>query len=107
MDPPLHRSHYSLVSSAHIKPKKSGGFFMSVIDVGRKAVLLMSGAFALGITAETAVFAQEPAPAPQTLEEITVTGSRIVRSNYSAQTPIVTVGKEDFESRMNVGLEAT
>jgi len=41
------------------------------------------------------------------LEEITVTGSRIVRSNYSAQTPIVTVGKEDFESRMNVGLEAT
>lgn len=82
---------------------------MSIIDVGRKAILLLSGAFALGITAETAVFAQggPPAPAPQTLEEITVTGSRIVRRDYSAQTPIVTVEKEAFENRMNVGLEAT
>ena len=73
---------------------------MSVIDVGRKAILFLSGAFALGIASETA-FAQggPPAPAPQPLEEITVTGSRIVRSNYSAQTPIVTVGKEDFEVR--------
>ncbi|HZF28283.1 MAG TPA: TonB-dependent receptor, partial [Gammaproteobacteria bacterium] len=83
---------------------------MSVIDVGRKAVLFLSGVCALGITAETAVFAQggPPAPAPQqTLEEITVTGSRIVRRDYSAQTPIVTVEKEAFENRMNVGLEAT
>jgi len=62
---------------------------------------------ALGIAAETSVLAQNP-PAPQgQLEEITVTGSRIVRRDYSAQTPIVTVDKEAFDSRMNVGIEAT
>jgi len=34
--------------------------------------------------------------AQDTLEEITVTGSRIVRRDLSAPSPIVTVGSEDF-----------
>jgi iron complex outermembrane receptor protein len=83
---------------------------MNVHDVGRKAMLLMPVAFLLGIAIDTSAFAQQQSAQGQPgqgLEEITVTGSRIVRRDYSAQTPIVTVDKEAFESRMNVGLEAT
>jgi outer membrane receptor protein involved in Fe transport len=80
---------------------------MSVPHPSRPTLVLTS--LALGVAAELAIFAQQP-PAAQgadALEEITVTGSRIVRRDYSAQTPIVTVDNEAFESRMNVGLEAT
>ena len=64
---------------------------------------------ALGVATELTALAQQPAAAQgeDNLEEITVTGSRIVRRDYSAQTPIVTVDNEAFESRMNIGLEAT
>jgi outer membrane receptor protein involved in Fe transport len=79
---------------------------MSMLQTGRRA-LFLAGVLALGTATELAVFAQQPTPAQGTLEEITVTGSRIVRRDYSAQTPIVTVDKEAFESRMNVGIEAT
>jgi iron complex outermembrane receptor protein len=79
---------------------------MSRLQIGRR-VLFLAGVLATGTATEVAVFAQQPAQGQGALEEITVTGSRIVRSNYSAQTPIVTVDKEAFESRMNVGIEAT
>lgn len=47
------------------------------------------------------VFAQEPE-----LEEITITGSRIVRRDMTAPTPIVTVNEELFENSSSVGVEA-
>ncbi|HEY3517303.1 MAG TPA: TonB-dependent receptor [Gammaproteobacteria bacterium] len=58
--------------------------------------------FVFGTAAYTEAFAQE-----DTLEEITVTGSRIVRRDYEAQTPIVTVDAEAFTQRSSFGLEAT
>lgn len=79
---------------------------MSKLHRGRQAVVFLSATCALGIAAQSSVFAQAPAP-DQATEEITVTGSRIVRRDYSAQTPIVTVDKEAFENRMNIGVEAT
>jgi len=69
--------------------------------IGRSSVLV-SFALAFGLAAHTEVFAQE-----QVLEEITVTGSRIVRRDYSAQTPIVTVDAEAFSQRSSFGIEAT
>jgi outer membrane receptor protein involved in Fe transport len=81
---------------------------MSTPHVARRAILFFSACFALGIAAESSVLAQNPPTQQgQQLEEITVTGSRIVRRDYTAQTPIVTIEKEAFESRMNVGIEAT
>jgi len=61
--------------------------------IGRKTALSSFVFAALGTTAHTGAFAQE-----DVLEEITVTGSRIVRRDYSAQTPIVTVDAEAFTS---------
>ncbi len=41
-----------------------------------------------------------------TLEEITVTGSRIVRRDLTASSPIVTVSSEKFESSATLGAES-
>jgi outer membrane receptor protein involved in Fe transport len=68
---------------------------------GRNSALVSIGV-ALGATVPTWAFAQG-----DTLEEITVTGSRIVRRDYSAQTPIVTVDAEAFTQRSAIGIEAT
>jgi outer membrane receptor protein involved in Fe transport len=73
---------------------------MDMRHIGRKAAL--SAAVTLALTAQSDVFAQD-----QGLEEIVVTGSRIARRDFSAQSPIVTVDAESFNSRSNVGLEAT
>jgi iron complex outermembrane receptor protein len=69
--------------------------------LGRKAAL--SAAISLAIGAQTDLLAQNQQP----LEEVVVTGSRIARRDFSAQSPIVTVDSESFNARTNVGLEAT
>ena len=68
----------------------------------RRVCVLSFCAFALATTVHTGAFAQDDG-----LEEVIVTGSRIVRRDYSAQTPIVTVDAEAFSQRSNFGLEAT
>ena len=40
------------------------------------------------------------------LEEITVTGSRIVRRDYEASSPIVTINADSFNQVSNVGVES-
>lgn len=78
---------------------------------------LMAGTGIMALTAAPA-FAQQPAqpssevspqPAPEvgSGEEIVVTGSRIARRDYSANSPIVTVGEEAFENRSGVTVEET
>lgn len=68
----------------------------------RAAVAAILGTSALtgfGVTAH----AQDAEPA---LEEITVTGSRIVRKDFEATSPIVTVSSEVFENTGTGALEA-
>ncbi len=64
-------------------------------------------AVALAIASSTA-FAGEPAPGSDEsdLQEVVVTGSRIVRRDYQSQSPIVTVEAKTFEERSSVGIEA-
>jgi outer membrane cobalamin receptor len=45
------------------------------------------------------------APAPQ-LDEITVTGSRIVRRDFESNSPIVTINSEDFETQTGLNVES-
>jgi iron complex outermembrane recepter protein len=47
-----------------------------------------------------------PAHAQEGLEEIVVTGSRIVRRDFTASSPITTLGTESFENISNIGVEA-
>lgn len=63
---------------------------------------------ALGISAVTAALtANLPAPAlAQQAEEIVVTGSRIVRRDLSAPSPITTVGSESFDNSSTTSVES-
>jgi iron complex outermembrane receptor protein len=49
--------------------------------------------------------AQAPAAQPQQLEEVVVTGSRIVRRDYEANSPLQTVDRSAFEQQNSIGLE--
>lgn len=75
------------------------------------ARLLISTAVATaiwGASAASAVAQEQPAAPAAELTEITVTGSRIVRSrDLDAPSPIVTVAKDAFENTANTAIEAT
>jgi iron complex outermembrane recepter protein len=58
-----------------------------------------------GFSSAGYVQAQEAEPARQAEEEITVTGSRIIRRDFTANSPIQTVGQEMFEETSAIGVE--
>lgn len=74
---------------------------MTKTQIGHKTLLSQAILVALGVGAGSTAQAQEPA-----LEEVTVTGTRIVRRDFSSQSPIVTIEAETFEQRTNIGIEA-
>jgi len=65
-------------------------------------------AAALGTTLGVAgtSFAAEPAAAAKELDEIQITGSRITRRDYEANSPIVTVESATFETQASQNIEA-
>jgi iron complex outermembrane receptor protein len=69
-------------------------------------ILALSGGAILGaslaIAPASPVRAQEPG---QALEEITVTGSRIVRQDFTANSPITTIDEASFQNTSTVGVE--
>ncbi|RPI63964.1 MAG: hypothetical protein EHM50_01435, partial [Lysobacterales bacterium] len=67
----------------------------------RKIASAVAAALAIPAVSIQTAHAQDAQP----LEEITVTGSRIVRRDLEANSPIQTVDKEAFESQSAVGLE--
>ena len=64
--------------------------------------LLATILFTLGIGIEGTAFAQ----GDESLEEITVTGSRILRRDFTSLSPIVTIDTDTFENRVNIGIES-
>jgi outer membrane cobalamin receptor len=70
------------------------------------SVLAMSGRAILGATLAIApatwVAAQDE---EQALEEITVTGSRIVRQDFTANSPITTIDEASFQNTSTIGVE--
>jgi iron complex outermembrane receptor protein len=74
--------------------------------------LAASVAAAMGLTIPTLLVAQgAPGPAAagaeDDVQEVTITGSRIVRRDYTALSPIVTVEQERLERSSTLGLEST
>jgi iron complex outermembrane receptor protein len=62
-----------------------------------------------GLGLGTVAYAQQTTPEPGAapLEEVLVTGSRIVRRDLEAPSPILTVDAAAFDSTSNIGVEAT
>jgi len=71
--------------------------------LGRVRLCSLASAIA-AVLGTGAVNAQEPATADP-LEEITVTGSRIVRRDLEANSPIMTVEEQIFDDTMSIGVE--
>jgi iron complex outermembrane recepter protein len=65
----------------------------------------VAAALALPAIGMQPVYAQEPAAQQQQPEEITVTGSRIVRRDYDANSPLQTVDRSAFENQNSISLE--
>jgi iron complex outermembrane recepter protein len=81
---------------------------MHTLRIGGKVKSLTKQRLALAISAAIGgtAYAQEPAPQQGSVEEITVTGSRIVRRDFTAPSPIVTVEADRFVNTASTGLES-
>jgi iron complex outermembrane recepter protein len=75
---------------------------MRTLNLQRKSALSASVALALAVGVNDEALAQDE----PVIEEVTVTGTRIVRRDYSALTPILTVGGETLTERSNIGIES-
>src|SRR5689334_20014996 len=69
-------------------------------SVGASALLLAHASYAQ--TAQKSAATATAATAP--VEEVVVTGSRIIREGYEAPTPLTVVGVEQLQQNANSGL---
>ncbi len=83
---------------------RPSGFIVSLER--KKLAVAVATALALPTVGLQTAQAQQQAPqAQQQPEEITVTGSRIVRRDYDANSPIQTIDKNAFEQQNSIALE--
>ena len=78
------------------------GLQLSVIAASSSVIL----GSALALVPASRAVAQDQQQAPQQLEEITVTGSRILRRDNSSNSPIVTIESDAFRSQSGLNFEA-
>lgn len=71
----------------------------------RPSTLSVSVAAALGAMASGVFIQSADAQQPDSLEEVVVTGSRIVRRDYVSNSPIVTIEADQFEAQNGLNLE--
>ena len=73
----------------------------------RPAVIAASGSAIIASTLAVTpmALAQEQSRSEQPVEEITVTGSRILRQDYIANSPITTVDQAQFQETATIGVE--
>ena len=67
--------------------------------------VLVKSSLAVQISALLGLSLPGAASSQEALEEITVTGSRIVRRDFEANSPILTVEEEVFDNTMSIGIE--
>lgn len=75
-------------------------FRLRVLGLCATAIFALSGALV------TPVYAQNTSSGGKVLEEVTVTGSRIQRRDYTSNSPIVTVDAADFEQQTGLNVES-
>ncbi len=69
------------------------------------ATMLGGAALAMAVSAAPAFAQEQDADQGGQVDDIVVTGSRIVRQDYVANSPIVTVGQEDFQATGSVTID--
>ena len=69
------------------------------------ASTMIGGFAAIAFAAAPAAAQTEDTDGVSSLGEVVVTGSRIVRQDYNSTSPIVTVGREDFQAAGSVTAE--
>jgi iron complex outermembrane receptor protein len=83
---------------------RSSGFIVALER--KKLAVAVATALALPTIGLQSAHAQQQTPQAQAQpEEITVTGSRIVRRDYDANSPIQTIDKNSFEQQNSIALE--
>ncbi len=86
------------VSNVSLRPKK--------LAYAVAAALALPAVGVRVAHAQAAQQDQQQQAKQQQIEEVTVTGSRIVRRDYTANSPIQTIDKAAFENQTSVGLES-
>src|SRR5690606_34739365 len=74
----------------------SASMAVALLSLAPAAIAQDTGTTVAGQRGETTEAAQNA---------IIVTGSRIARRDYSANSPLVTVGQDSFENRSDIGVE--
>jgi iron complex outermembrane receptor protein len=72
----------------------------------RLSIIAAAGSVVLGVAPADRAVAQDKQAGAQRLEEIVVTGSRIVRRDNSSNSPIVTIEADAFQAQMGLNFEA-
>ena len=72
----------------------------------RLSIIAALGSGVVGVASVDRAVAQEPQAGAQRLEEIIVTGSRIVRRDNSSNSPIVTIEADAFQAQNGLNFEA-
>lgn len=72
----------------------------------RLRILTVSSAAVVGLTLSSSFITPVFAQGQETLEEVTVTGSRIVRRDYASNSPIVTIEAEQLENKSGLNIES-
>jgi outer membrane receptor protein involved in Fe transport len=86
--------------------KATSGRLTKSVLVGSTAILMGMAVTGTAFAADAPAAAQ-PAAAPAPSSEVVVTGSRIVRRDFTSSSPIVTVNSSTFQNTANVAVEAT
>jgi outer membrane receptor protein involved in Fe transport len=73
----------------------------------RRAALATVSAAVLGIALAGAASEARAQTEPEAVQEVVVTGSRIVRRDYVSNSPIVTLNAKTFEDTPNIAIEST
>ena len=74
--------------------------------LGNRSELAISVAAALGIAAVSVGFANVALAQNNTVEEVVVTGSRIVRRDFESNSPIRTIDADQFEEQAGLNIES-
>jgi outer membrane receptor protein involved in Fe transport len=102
----LRVEHATSINLGDLMSRRSNDSRLPFARVPARTLVAAAVAAALASSYSAVIEAQEAAPAGQELAEITVTGSRIVRRDLEAASPVVTVENKAFQESSTIAVES-